>query len=248
MTNNDFGQFYAAFEERYRGSFDDIKSRFEVYLPIIGEVGAGGQLGPILDLGTGRGEWLHLLKERGLKAEGVDQNPYSAEKGLLEGLSIQVGDLFETLASQPSQTFGAVTAFHVIEHLDWKQQLNLFAEAYRILVPGGLLILEWPNIENLRVSTYNFWLDPTHFRPLPLHLISFMAEFSGFTDIRTERFRPGPPISPKTSAPQRLLSKLRVILSGGGFRLRTTDDLAVKTLNDLLTPGADIALWARRPL
>jgi O-antigen chain-terminating methyltransferase len=48
------------------------------------------------------------------------------------------------------------------------------------LRPGGLLILETPNPENLVVGTSSFYDDPSHLRPLPPKLLAFAVEFGGF--------------------------------------------------------------------
>ena len=55
--------FYRAFEERYRGSRDLIKSRLEVYNPFIQSIKSIYPDGHALDIGCGRGEWLELLRE-----------------------------------------------------------------------------------------------------------------------------------------------------------------------------------------
>jgi chromosome segregation ATPase len=65
---------YAAFEDAFRGSREDIKARQAVYLPYIKESKAGSKKAPIVDLGCGRGEWLELLREHQLAARGVDSN------------------------------------------------------------------------------------------------------------------------------------------------------------------------------
>jgi O-antigen chain-terminating methyltransferase len=53
-------------------------------------------------------------------------------------------------------------------------------EAYRVLRSGGLLIMETPNPENIRVATETFYLDPTHRRPIPSSLLAFLPEEAGF--------------------------------------------------------------------
>src|SRR5919108_5450630 len=56
---------YVSFEDRFRGSREDIKERLRMYLPILEEAKLGTVDGPILDVGCGRGEWLELLYEHG---------------------------------------------------------------------------------------------------------------------------------------------------------------------------------------
>ena len=53
-------------------------------------------------------------------------------------------------------------------------------ESLRVLKPAGLLILEAPNTENLVVGTSSFYLDPTHQRPLPSQLLTFLTDYFGF--------------------------------------------------------------------
>ncbi|MFH2055588.1 MAG: hypothetical protein ABIJ61_06505, partial [bacterium] len=63
------------------------------------------------------------------------------------------------------------------------------SHALRVLKDGGLLILETPNPENLAVATNNFYLDPTHVRPLPPGLLSFLTEFEGFRRTKVLRLQ-----------------------------------------------------------
>ena len=65
---------YVSFEDRFRGSREEIKDRFRVYLPLLAGQKLGSAKMPILDVGCGRGEWLELLKAEKLKALGIDTN------------------------------------------------------------------------------------------------------------------------------------------------------------------------------
>ena len=56
-------------------------------------------------------------------------------------------------------------------------------------MPGGLLIMETPNPENIVVATRNFYLDPTHQRPIPPMLLAFVAEYAGFARVKTLRLQ-----------------------------------------------------------
>lgn len=61
--------------------------------------------------------------------------------------------------------------------------------------PAGLLILETPNSENIVVGTTNFYLDPTHQRPIPPQLLSFLPEYYGFTRTKVLRLQEPPELS-----------------------------------------------------
>ena len=78
----------------------------------------------------------------------------------------------------------------MVEHLPFALVRQLVAEAHRVLLPGGLLIMETPNPENLNVATRTFWLDPTHVRPLPSELLEFAASYVGLEPVSILRLNP----------------------------------------------------------
>jgi SAM-dependent methyltransferase len=171
--------FYRALEDRFRGSRDVIKARQSVYLPVV-EALLKHVPKKVLDVGCGRAEWLELLAERGLAAVGLDLNDEFVIRGQQAGLSVIKGDAIEYLGLQADQSYGLVSAFHVVEHLGFEKLLAFLKEAHRVLDDGGAMLLETPNPANLVVGACNFYLDPTHERPIPSVLLSFAAEFSGF--------------------------------------------------------------------
>jgi O-antigen chain-terminating methyltransferase len=183
--------FYSAFENRFRGSREEIKKRLCVYLPYVTEAGVGTAEKPILDLGCGRGEWLELLKQNGHTARGVDMNIPALAACAELGLQAAESDVMAYLRSAPSQSIGMVSGFHIIEHLPLPVLLELMAEIYRVVQPGGIVLLETPNPANVQVGTCNFYLDPTHRRPLPSALTEFIVEQAGFTNLRALFLQPG---------------------------------------------------------
>lgn len=176
MTSN----FYRAFEDRYRGSRELIKKRLEAYSPfteILARIYPGA---PTLDLGCGRGEWLELMNEQGFDASGVDLDEGMLAACMERGMQVKNADALSTLKELPDNSIAIVSAFHLVEHLPFVHVETLIAQALRVLRPGGLLIMETPNPENLIVGTNNFYLDPSHERPIPSLLLDFLVEFLGF--------------------------------------------------------------------
>lgn len=174
--------FYKALEDRFRGSRETIKARQSIYLPVVealyAKVGKSA-----LDVGCGRGEWLELLTERGVPVQGIDLNGEFVDAGQAAGLSMQKADAMRFLAAQQEKTYGLVSALHVVEHLGFDNLLAFLREAHRVLDDGGAILLETPNPGNLIVGACNFYLDPTHERPIPSLLLSFAAEYSGFESV-----------------------------------------------------------------
>jgi O-antigen chain-terminating methyltransferase len=172
--------FYKAFEDLHRGPRESIKTRLAVYLPFLEKVKAIYPDTEVLDLGCGRGEWLELLQDQGFNASGVDQDNDMLAVCRLQGLKVITGDALAYLKTQATESKGVISGFHLAEHISFADLQSLVTESLRVLKPAGLLILETPNPENLVVGSSSFYLDPTHLRPLPSELLSFLAIHSGF--------------------------------------------------------------------
>ncbi|HVF86019.1 MAG TPA: methyltransferase domain-containing protein [Pyrinomonadaceae bacterium] len=175
-----FAEFYAAFEDQFRGGAEEIKELFRVYLPYLRN--AGITTG-ILDLGCGRGDWLELLREEGFAARGADSNSVLVGRCRERGLDVTEDEVIAHLRGLPDASLGAVTAFHVIEHFPFETLMNLVDEAWRVLKPGGLIIFETPSPENIVVAACNFHSDPTHHKPVFPHTLRFAMSHRGFTDV-----------------------------------------------------------------
>lgn len=182
--------FYLSLEDRFRGSPTEIKERLKVYLPLV-ERARGATAGkPLFDIGCGRGEWLELLREANQQASGVDSNRVLVAEGRTRGLSIVEADLLAALRELPDESLGALTGFHIVEHLPLESLLGLLDETVRVVSPGGLVIFETPNPENVLVGSCNFYFDPTHRNPLPAPIMKFLLESRGFRPVEIIRLNP----------------------------------------------------------
>ncbi|MHB8181746.1 MAG: class I SAM-dependent methyltransferase [Acidithiobacillus ferrivorans] len=188
--------FYRAFEDRHRGSRDLIKSRVRAYLPFVTPLlKLYGEDPAVLDMGCGRGEWLGLMGEEGFTAHGVDLDAGMLAACQELGLSVEQGDALEALKRLPDASQCVVSGFHIAEHVPFAVLQEMVSEALRVLKPAGLLILETPNAENLVVGSSNFYLDPTHQRPLPPLLLSFLTEYAGFFRSKIVRLQESPELA-----------------------------------------------------
>ncbi|WP_158623107.1 bifunctional 2-polyprenyl-6-hydroxyphenol methylase/3-demethylubiquinol 3-O-methyltransferase UbiG [Pseudorhodobacter sp. E13] len=173
--------FYRDFEAKFRGDPSLIRKRLRVYEPFLTPLAVQDEETLALDLGCGRGEWLETLADYGLNARGVDLDEGMLDVARTRGLTVDRMDALTALKMVPDSTLTLVSAFHLIEHLPFNMVREIAAEARRALRPGGILIFETPNPENPVVGLVNFHLDPTHIKPLPPALTSFVAENSGFS-------------------------------------------------------------------
>ncbi|MEB0075950.1 glycosyltransferase [Pseudomonas sp. CCI3.2] len=181
--------FYRALEERFRASREDIRARLEGYRPFLSALCQTTPRPKAFDIGCGRGEWLELLTEVGLDARGVDLDDSMLAACHERGLHAQNQDALEALQALPDASLDLISAFHVVEHLTFDYLRALLKEAQRTLSPHGLLILETPNAENLIVGTNNFYLDPTHQRPVPAIFLEFLCQHSGFVQSKIVRLQ-----------------------------------------------------------
>lgn len=184
--------FEFALQDRFRGSTGTTRGKLKEWLHMIRSSDASADA-PWLDIGCGRGEWLALASAAGYKARGIDANPVAVDCCRTQGLCAEVDDAFEYLRAQPDESLGVVTMFHVVEHLHPGCLLEMLALIFQKLRPGGLIAIETPNPANLLMASSDFWNDPTHVRPLPEVLLTFMLEYAGFTIARRAGMNPFPP-------------------------------------------------------
>lgn len=175
-------QFYAALEDRFRGSQDEITKRQTRYLAEIARLKQPNL--QIVDLGCGRGEWLQVLTSAGFDALGVESSPIMVARCQQQGLRVENADLLSFLSTVSQNSIGAFTMFQVVEHLTTDEILATFRGVRKALVDGGVFIAEIPNVKNLRVGAGTFWIDPTHKRPIFPDFLEFVAEYTGFSQIQ----------------------------------------------------------------
>jgi len=170
-------QGYLELERRHRGTESEIIARIEPYLDLL-----KGR-GEVLDLGCGRGEALELLEKNGIPARGVDSNDEMVARCHEKGLRAESGDLIEALETTPEGSLGGVVSFHVIEHLPREVLERLIRLSWRALAAGGVLVVETPNPLSVVVGARNFWLDPTHLRPVHPDSLKLSFELAGFDSV-----------------------------------------------------------------
>ncbi len=172
--------------EAFRGSEEEIVHRLDRHLPLLR--GAA----PVLDLGCGRGELLLMLRDAGVDAVGVEADQALVQAARRRGLEVIEGDCVEVLTDQPPGNWGAVTAIHLMEHLEAAEALSVLHEVRRILRPGGIFLAESPNPRNLRVGASEYWIDPTHRRPLMPETLELFVSAAGLEVERVEFLHPFP--------------------------------------------------------
>jgi SAM-dependent methyltransferase len=164
----------------YAWSDDDLRERHQKrYLRHL--MNAPGK---VLDIGSGRGMLLQLMKEAGISAYGLDSFEDSVIYCKGKGLDVVYGDALNHLATLPATSLGGIFCSHVIEHMQPAQVIALIRESYRVLKPGSRIVIITPNPKDLRTGE-RFWLDVTHVRPYPEKLLIVLMKREGFDNIRS---------------------------------------------------------------
>lgn len=201
--------YYLAFEDAFRGEETRISEHLEGYRAIWTRARQAGR--QALDLGCGRGEWLRLLDQAGFEAHGIDLNTTMVAHCQARGFAVEHQDALAALQQQADDSHALISGFHIAEHLPFEVLFQLVDEAYRVLKPGGVLILETPNPENLIVASYSFYHDLTHLNPLTPVTLEFLYQFQGFQPVEILRLNP-PPESSRIEAQSNTAHRLNHML------------------------------------
>lgn len=164
---------YFMFEHEFRGARSDIKQRQSAYLDLF-----RGR-GNVLDLGCGRGEFVELLSEKGIPITGVDQDEDMVAECCERSLRVIRADVFDYLRTLTEASVDGIFAAQLVEHLTPERVLTLVELCQAKLKTGGIVVLETVN-PHCSLALGNFYLDPTHVRPIPPRLLAFMLAQSGF--------------------------------------------------------------------
>ncbi|AFM43260.1 Methionine biosynthesis protein MetW [Desulfosporosinus acidiphilus SJ4] len=164
---------YFLFEQRFRGSREEIKERQKVYLDYF------RNKSNVLDIGCGRGEFVELLSENGIGVMGIDLNEDMVGYCQDRGLPVIQSDLFTYLEGQEDNSLDGIIALQVIEHLESRLLIRFINLVHSKLKVSGILILETINPQNIQAISNWFYMDLSHIRPVHPITLQFVAESVG---------------------------------------------------------------------
>lgn len=117
----------------------------------------------VLDIGCGFGDFLKFMSERKIKAVGVDISEYALKQARQRTTAqLHLVDVARQPLPFPDESFDAVTAFDLVEHI--QSPKRLFWEIFRVLRPQGWIFLTTPNDQGWlrKILVRLFPDDPTH--------------------------------------------------------------------------------------
>ena len=228
--SNALSSSYVGFEDQFRGSAEDVRARLLEYVPLF----AGAS--DVLDVGCGRGEFLRLLAEHGVRARGIDLNEAMVDVCRDQGLSATVADLLPYLRSVPDGSLGGLFAAQVVEHLQPGYLTQFLDVAVEKLRPGAVIVLETINPACWFAFFESYVRDITHVRPLHPDTLTFLLVAAGFQDVEVRYRAPYP-------EQEKLQRVVAPVLGDAAEALNANVD----KLNSLLFTYLDYAAVGRRP-
>lgn len=137
----------------------------------------------ILDVGCGSGIYMDIIANMGGQVSGQDISPSAVDeifKNLKEkgfNAYIKVGNATELLFDD--NYFDGVIAADFFEHINREDKIQVMSQIYRVLKPGGILVIKTPNLDFMKIwlflnrilailklkSPFNVYIPHTHDNP-----------------------------------------------------------------------------------
>jgi 2-polyprenyl-3-methyl-5-hydroxy-6-metoxy-1,4-benzoquinol methylase len=139
--------------------------------------------GKILDIGCGNGAFLSFMKEIGWKTFGTEISRKAVEVALKNGHEVFEGNISD--ANYSDNFFDTVTLNNVFEHIP--EPAEFIREIYRVLKPGGELIIGVPNFSSYSRKIFkSYWaglLVPEHLHHFTGKSLKMLAEINGYRNV-----------------------------------------------------------------
>lgn len=177
---------YLSFENEHRGSEQEIKDQLRMFIDYFKDQEN------VLDIGCGRGEFLELLRERDIKALGVDIDNDMIELCKKKKLNVIKADIFDYLRKVPDKSLGGIFCSQVIEHLPAKNIVKLVRMCFQKLKPDCWAAFISPNPESLAIFRNAFYVDLSHIKPIHPEALKFVMKEAGFKQVVKKSFSPIP--------------------------------------------------------
>jgi 2-polyprenyl-3-methyl-5-hydroxy-6-metoxy-1,4-benzoquinol methylase len=230
--SNDLGINYFVFEEKFRGPRKEIKKRQSAFL----EYFKGCK--KVLDIGCGRGEFLELLQENGIEAQGVDMDEDMVGYCRSKGLKVMRTDAVSFLEVQEDKSLDGIFLDQVVEHLEPAYLVKMLELCYKKLNYGYHIVVETVNPLSL-TSFANFYIDMTHKRPMHPETLKYLLTSMNFRDTDIKFFAPIPDDQ-----------KLKRLCMGNGSNIEKeivdAHNYNVDLLNNILYGSQDYMVFAKK--
>ncbi len=176
---------YYVFEEQFRGSRENILKHHASFVDYF------TNCTNVLDIGCGRGEFLEIMKNKGIRARGIDVDEDMINFCKSKGLDVELKDAIEYLCEIDDKSLDGIFISQVVEHLSPDYLINMLNLCNRKMKYGFHIIIETVNPLSL-FSFANFYIDLSHIKPVHPQTLMFLLNTTGFRDIEIKFLSPIP--------------------------------------------------------
>ncbi|MCA9385142.1 methyltransferase domain-containing protein [Candidatus Dojkabacteria bacterium] len=168
---------YADFQEKFWPPEAEVRKNFDKFSQFI----AGKKR--IVDLWSGKGEFLRFAKEQGVKEiYGFEEDGNLLTYADTDAFEIEHKDIIDSLTDHNLKEFDVVTMLDVAEYVPLNYLVTVIREVKRVLKEDGYFIVRTYNPEVVENITHNF--DPKFNKYLHKTLLRFLLEYFGFINIQ----------------------------------------------------------------
>ena len=160
---------YLLFEDRFRGSREEIRQRQLLFLPYYEKCSR------VLDIGCGRGEFLEILRDHKIGGIGVELDADLAEYCRSRQLDVEQSDAITYLEKLEDDNLDGIFIDQVVEHLEPKYLIRMLSLCFQKLKSGHYMVVETVNPLSF-VSFVNFYIDLSHTKPVHPETLKFLIE------------------------------------------------------------------------
>lgn len=224
-----------AFAESFGGYEPDIKRLYS------GFMGYFEGRASVLDIGSGRGYFLDLARDRSIGACGIDIDEEAIRSCSERGIKVIKEDALRFVSSLEDASLDGVFMGHIAEHFSPGYFIELIGTISRKMMPGSPMVIAMPNIMNLGVSACSFYLDPTHVAHIHPDYLEFLLVKNSFQVLEKKYYQPTIPAE----------SRLERMDTGGLADDNVRRSLEalnrnIDKLNNLLFGNRDFAIVVKR--
>lgn len=134
----------------------------------------------VVDVGCGDGDFVALLREQGIEAYGIDNDPIAIQHLQEREIPVVEADVVTYLQSVEPGSLDGVFSAHLVEHLPYHAVYEVIHHSYRALKLGGRIVLTTPNARALVSHLEMYWLHFGHVAFYHPRLLCFFLHRVGF--------------------------------------------------------------------
>lgn len=136
----------------------------------------------ILDVGCGWGGLIKVLQQDGYTSStGFDISKEQIDTARSLGVKNVIDQSIEQFClNAKDESFDYILLFDILEHFPADKGIDLMNQIYRLLKPGGKIIIQVPNGNSL--ISINYYGDITHYKAFTPTSLSQIAKITGFEE------------------------------------------------------------------